>query len=81
LPADLSSCDCPDATFHCDCQGGYRHQQALRQALATRTTDLPRVMETHAQERIKRDDQGGADCSIELLCGKDVLKDTAVCPI
>jgi hypothetical protein len=34
LPADLSSCDCPDGTFHPERPGGCRHQKALRAALA-----------------------------------------------
>lgn len=34
LPADLSSCDCPDATYHPERPGGCRHQRALRAALA-----------------------------------------------
>jgi hypothetical protein len=36
LPADLSSCDCPDGTYRGERTGGCRHQQALRQALAAR---------------------------------------------
>ncbi len=34
LPADLSSCDCPDATYHPERPGGCRHQKAMRAALA-----------------------------------------------
>jgi hypothetical protein len=34
LPADLSSCDCPDATQHPERPGGCRHQKAMRAALA-----------------------------------------------
>jgi hypothetical protein len=37
LPADLSSCDCPDHTFREDRPGGCKHRVALRQAL----TSLP----------------------------------------
>jgi hypothetical protein len=33
LPADLDSCDCPDALFRPERPGGCRHQQALGQAL------------------------------------------------
>jgi hypothetical protein len=33
LPADLSSCDCPDHIYREDRPGGCRHMQALRQAL------------------------------------------------
>ena len=35
LPLDLSSCDCPDATYRGERPGGYKHRrglQALRQA-------------------------------------------------
>jgi hypothetical protein len=35
LPADLSCCDCPDATYRPERPGGCRHQQALRRALPT----------------------------------------------
>jgi hypothetical protein len=34
LAADLSSCDCPDATFHPERPGGCKHQKALKAALA-----------------------------------------------
>lgn len=29
LPRDLSSCDCPDATFNSDRPGGCKHRRAL----------------------------------------------------
>jgi hypothetical protein len=35
LPADLSGCDCPDATYHPERPGGCKHGAALRAALAT----------------------------------------------
>jgi hypothetical protein len=34
LPADLSSCDCPDRCFHPERPLGCRHMRALRAALA-----------------------------------------------
>jgi hypothetical protein len=34
LAADVSSCDCPDATFHPERPGGCKHQRALKAALA-----------------------------------------------
>jgi hypothetical protein len=37
LPADLSSCDCPDRTYRAERPGGCRHMAALRQALPTVT--------------------------------------------
>src|SRR5262245_32996320 len=30
LPADLSGCDCPDATFRDEREGGCKHRKALR---------------------------------------------------
>jgi hypothetical protein len=33
LPADLSSCDCPDHCFHPERPGGCRHMRALAAAL------------------------------------------------
>jgi hypothetical protein len=33
LPADLSTCDCPDHTFREERPGGCKHMVALRQAL------------------------------------------------
>jgi hypothetical protein len=33
LPADLSSCDCADRTFHPEREGGCKHMVALRAAL------------------------------------------------
>jgi hypothetical protein len=33
LPADLSGCDCPDATYHPERPGGCRHQRALAAGL------------------------------------------------
>jgi hypothetical protein len=33
LPADLSSCDCPDGTFHPEQPGGCKHQRALAAGL------------------------------------------------
>ena len=36
LPADLSSCDCPDATFRPDRPGGCKHRRALAKLLAER---------------------------------------------
>jgi hypothetical protein len=38
LPADLSSCDCPDHTFREDRPGGCKHMVALRQALTALTS-------------------------------------------
>jgi hypothetical protein len=37
LPADLSSCDCPDHTFREERRGGCKHMAALRQALTILT--------------------------------------------
>jgi hypothetical protein len=37
LPADLSSCDCPDATYHPERPNGCKHVAALRVALAALT--------------------------------------------
>jgi hypothetical protein len=34
LPADFSTCDCPDHTYHPERPGGCRHMKALRAALA-----------------------------------------------
>jgi hypothetical protein len=34
LPADLSGCDCPDATYHPERPGGCKHAAAVRAALA-----------------------------------------------
>jgi hypothetical protein len=33
LPADLSGCDCPDATFHPERPNGCKHRAALQAAL------------------------------------------------
>jgi hypothetical protein len=33
LPADLSGCDCPDATYHPERPGGCKHRKALAAAL------------------------------------------------
>ena len=33
LAADLSSCDCPDGTYHPERPGGCKHQRALAKAL------------------------------------------------
>jgi hypothetical protein len=33
LPADLSSCSCPDRTFHPEREGGCKHMKALSAAL------------------------------------------------
>jgi hypothetical protein len=33
LAADLSSCDCPDGTYHPERPGGCKHQRALGKAL------------------------------------------------
>jgi hypothetical protein len=41
LPADLSSCDCPDHAFREDRLGGCKHMAALRQALILLTTAEP----------------------------------------
>jgi hypothetical protein len=37
LAADLSSCDCPDATFHPERPGGCKHQKALAAVLKAMT--------------------------------------------
>jgi hypothetical protein len=34
LPADLSSCDCPDGTYHPERPGGCKHRKAMAAALA-----------------------------------------------
>lgn len=34
LPADLSSCDCPDATYRGEREGGCKHRRALSALLA-----------------------------------------------
>src|SRR3712207_694079 len=38
LPADLSSCDCPDATYPSDRPGGCEHRKGLAAALAALAT-------------------------------------------
>jgi hypothetical protein len=40
LPADLSSCNCPDSTYRSERPGGCRHQVALRQALLVASASL-----------------------------------------
>jgi hypothetical protein len=41
LPADLSSCDCPDQLYRSERPGGCKHMVALRQALVNVAKDNP----------------------------------------
>jgi hypothetical protein len=56
LPADLSSCDCPDRVYREERPGGCRHMQALRQALVAVASGITPVTPEPAEE--ERIDQG-----------------------
>jgi hypothetical protein len=50
LPADLSSCDCPDHVYREERPGGCRHMQALRQALVAVVSGVTPVTPEPAEE-------------------------------
>jgi hypothetical protein len=50
LPADLSSCDCPDHVYREERPGGCRHMQALRQALVAVASSVTPVTPEPVEE-------------------------------
>ena len=57
LPASLDSCDCPDGIYCSERPGGCRHQQAIRQALASNVVPAPR----RPDRKTERDEATMAD--------------------
>jgi hypothetical protein len=41
IPANFSSCDCPDSDFHPERPGGCKHRKVLRAALAALGVEVP----------------------------------------
>jgi hypothetical protein len=50
LPADLSSCDCPDHIYREERPGGCRHMQAMKQALVDMASGVNQVTPEPAEE-------------------------------
>jgi hypothetical protein len=61
LPSTVDGCDCADGTYRGERPGGCRHQQALRQALANRTSDLPPGVDDNTP--LRDDDDAALDAA------------------